>query len=468
VAEKRTRKWGLVGLLVGIQLACGGASPEESVEGVSEGSGRSQVVSRASTENAGTRLSVETQAQGQCRDARGGDVEVSGTILTTGSVDSVEVTASLNGGAQISLATVSPQSFEHNGREKTAAFSASIEVPTGAHDVVVCLTQSGAKGRDTKKTCTTGLQVEMNCSDDQAPISSVSALPLPNAAGWNKENVNLTFSANDGEGVGVEAVHVRLSGAQVAALRSPGAQASANISAEGVTLVTYWAVDKAGNTEAPKVLAIRLDRTAPVVTFHEAAPAANSAGWNRSDVSVPFAISDALSGVAGADAASPLIFSSEGIARRSITAVDAAGNSTVAVSPEVRIDRTPPTLSGLPAGTCLLRPPNHQQIPVAQVVSSDALSGPGQLNIQGTSSEPDNGLGDGDTSGDIAVQGGTVQLRAERSGKGTGRTYSVSMVAEDAAGNSAAASFQCSVGHDQGSPSASPAPAKKENPSPKK
>jgi hypothetical protein len=58
-----------------------------------------------------------------------------------------------------------------------------------------------------------------------------------------------------------------------------------------------------------------------------------------------------------------------------------------------------------------------------------------------TSSEPDNGLGDGDTIGDIQdfitgtpdTQG---ELRAERSGTGVGRLYTLLYSGSDNAGNS--------------------------------
>ena len=57
-----------------------------------------------------------------------------------------------------------------------------------------------------------------------------------------------------------------------------------------------------------------------------------------------------------------------------------------------------------------------------------------------TSNEPDNGLGDGDTSNDISGAGlGTddrsVQVRAERSGTGTGRVYTFVYRVTDSSGN---------------------------------
>jgi hypothetical protein len=69
-----------------------------------------------------------------------------------------------------------------------------------------------------------------------------------------------------------------------------------------------------------------------------------------------------------------------------------------------------------------------------------------------TSDEPDNGLGDGDTAGDI--QGATLgtadtsfALRAERSGAGSGRVYTVVYRATDGSGNSSLATARVTVPH---------------------
>ncbi len=69
------------------------------------------------------------------------------------------------------------------------------------------------------------------------------------------------------------------------------------------------------------------------------------------------------------------------------------------------------------------------------------------------SNEADNGLGVGDTAGDI--QGAAVgtddrelMLRAERGGKGTGRIYTLTYTARDAAGNVGTAQVTVAVPHD--------------------
>ncbi len=66
-------------------------------------------------------------------------------------------------------------------------------------------------------------------------------------------------------------------------------------------------------------------------------------------------------------------------------------------------------------------------------------------------------LGDGDTFPDwteplIDQQSGVIslQVRAERSGKGSGRTYTVRITATDAAGNMSAAEVPIIVPHDKG------------------
>jgi hypothetical protein len=123
------------------------------------------------------------------------------------------------------------------------------------------------------------------------------------------------------------------------------------------------------------------------------------------------------------------------------TAVDKAGN-VARKTQRVRVaDTTPPTLDVVlsPQG---LWAPNHQLVQVdATIRVSDACdASPAVRLVSITSSEPDNGIGDGNTTGD--VQGAAFGqddrsffLRAERSGRDGGRTYAVTFEAQDASGN---------------------------------
>jgi hypothetical protein len=155
--------------------------------------------------------------------------------------------------------------------------------------------------------------------------------------------------------------------------------------------------------------------------------------------------------VAATSTASPLSFATEtGGATQAVTVTDVAGNSATFTSQTVKIDTAPPVISGMPVAGCTLWPPNHKLVSVATVAAGDGGSGlAAAVSVTGLSNEPDNGLGDGDTTGDIVINGGSVQLRAERSGKGTGRTYTLTATVSDLAGNSTTATSGCAVPHDQ-------------------
>lgn len=88
------------------------------------------------------------------------------------------------------------------------------------------------------------------------------------------------------------------------------------------------------------------------------------------------------------------------------------------------------------------------------VTATDACSSSVPVcQITGISSnEPVNGLGDGDTAPDWQITGPlTANLRAERSGTGTGRIYTVQVTCTDQQGLSSVKSTTVTVPHDQGS-----------------
>ena len=104
-----------------------------------------------------------------------------------------------------------------------------------------------------------------------------------------------------------------------------------------------------------------------------------------------------------------------------------------------------------------LWPPNHKMVTVtANVQASDTCDpNPTVTLVSITSNEPDNGLGDGDTPNDIqnaafGTDDRTFALRAERSGTGTGRIYTITYQATNSAGKTSAATAQVVVPHDQG------------------
>lgn len=119
-------------------------------------------------------------------------------------------------------------------------------------------------------------------------------------------------------------------------------------------------------------------------------------------------------------------------------------------------DTTAPDLT-FSTETTNLWPPNHKMVLVLSGVQSvDIVDGIVEVDITVNSSEDANGNGDGNTDEDFEINrnlDGTydVYLRAERSGNGDGRTYTISMTSIDVAGNvQRAQTVEASVPHDQG------------------
>ena len=68
-----------------------------------------------------------------------------------------------------------------------------------------------------------------------------------------------------------------------------------------------------------------------------------------------------------------------------------------------------------------------------------------------SSNEPVNSQGDGDTAPDWSITGAlTVDLRAERSGTGSGRVYTITVECTDACGNVSTARVDVTVAKSQG------------------
>lgn len=361
------------------------------------------------------------------------------------------------------------------------------------------------------------------------PTSAVTLSPLPNANGWNNSDVAVNFSASDNPGgSGVRQLNISAIGAQPIASTIIAANfAFATVFTEGITNLNFFATDLANNAEAARTLIVKLDKTPPSIAGSQT-PAANSNGWNNTDVTVSFACSDVLSGLAPGSPPGTALVSSEGVNQQvpgvcldlagnaasamlslnidktppniapsrtpaanangwnntnvtvsfacadalsglalgnppaatvlssegknqqvSGTCLDLAGNSASATASGINIDKTPPALSGLPAVGCTLWPPDKKFVTVATISAADVLSGLASFNVTGMSNEPQE-----PNDPDIIISGTglgprTVQLRADRLGTGTGRIYTITSTATDAAGNVVNAISTCVVLHDQ-------------------
>jgi len=137
--------------------------------------------------------------------------------------------------------------------------------------------------------------------DTTPPVTTATASPGPNSSGWNNTNVTVTLNSTDSEsgGSGVKQIQYALSGAQSVDTQTvPGSTGSVTISAEGMTTLTYFGTDNAGNAEQSKALTVQIDKTPPVVS---GMPASGCALWPPNGRMVQVATvtaADALSGVA--------------------------------------------------------------------------------------------------------------------------------------------------------------------------
>jgi hypothetical protein len=181
------------------------------------------------------------------------------------------------------------------------------------------------------------------------PVTTAQAVPGPNGYGWNRVSVSVTLHTQDNAGgFGVRDITYSASGAQsIASTTVIGDTATFVISNEGITTITYHGRDQALNVESTKTLVLNIDLTNPTVVLGTAYPAPNGAGWNNTDVNVPFTATDALSGIASTTPpSSPLVLSTEGAAvTGTVTAVDKADNVTSVTTPAFKIDKTPPVIT---------------------------------------------------------------------------------------------------------------------------
>jgi predicted extracellular nuclease len=116
-------------------------------------------------------------------------------------------------------------------------------------------------------------------------------------------------------------------------------------------------------------------------------------------------------------------------------------------------EATPPQFDTLAVTPDVLWPANHKYVGVSAtiVVSDNFDPDPTVTLVSVTSNEPDNGEGDGNTVDDIVIVDDLeFMLRAERSGIGSGRTYTITYEVTDDCGNSATDSAIVSVPLSQG------------------
>lgn len=177
--------------------------------------------------------------------------------------------------------------------------------------------------------------------DHNPPVTTANA-----PSTWSKENVTVSLTATD-TGSGVAKTLYSINGSDYVE------GTSITLDKEGVSKVSFYSVDKAGNKEVPQTIEVKIDRSAPITTSN------TSTTWSQKDVTVSLTATDAGSGVAktfysidGAGYVEGTSFTvdKEGETKVAFYSVDQVGNTESEHSITVKIDKTAPvTQSDAPA-----------------------------------------------------------------------------------------------------------------------
>jgi hypothetical protein len=208
--------------------------------------------------------------------------------------------------------------------------------------------------------------------DASAPTISASASPAANLHGWNNTDVTVSYSCSDNGPSGVDAAASDL--------------ASDLLTASGTASGTCK--DNAGNSASASYEA-KIDKVKPVITGSRT-PAANTHGWNNTDVVVSFTCTDAGGSDIDTNSVAGDTVSSEA-ANQSVTntgsCTDKAGNTAESATVSgISIDKTAPSVS-LVGGPANGGSYYFGSVPAAPTCSaSDSLSGlDGSCSVSGYS-----------------------------------------------------------------------------------
>jgi hypothetical protein len=127
------------------------------------------------------------------------------------------------------------------------------------------------------------------------------------------------------------------------------------------------------------------------------------------------------------------------------------GYNTTAVTRFVTVaDTTPPSITAIAATPDTLWPPNGQFVAVTIGVTVTDLGGEPSCGITQVASSEAGKQGGAKAAPDFVITAPlTLDLRADREGKGSGRIYTMTVVCTDASGNASSGTARVTVPHDE-------------------
>ncbi|MDP4181180.1 MAG: cellulose-binding protein, partial [Bacillota bacterium] len=139
---------------------------------------------------------------------------------------------------------------------KTSGSSATAVVDVEGVTEVNYWSVDKAGNAETQKSVTVKL-------DKSGPSVTANLSTHENQNGWNNSDVSVNLSAVDSNS-GVKEIHYKI-GASAVEQTVKGATASFNVSNEGITAISYWAVDNVGFSSEVQTKEVKIDKTKPVI-----------------------------------------------------------------------------------------------------------------------------------------------------------------------------------------------------------
>lgn len=256
-------------------------------------------------------------------------VNTDGTYVTYDSAASNLVSGDTNNVADIfvvnrATATTTRESLSNDGLQSTTA-SSKPDLTGDGQNVIFQSFASDLVAGDTNNHSDVFVH-QLGIADHQPPVVTGTPDRPPNADGWYKANVTITWTAVDPQ-----------------PSSGPPTQPAATLAAtEGQNVVYTSAPSCDLNLNcATGSLTLSIDKTLPIITA-SLAPA-NVNGWHKQPVVVGFSCADALSGIVSC--AAPVTLSSDGAGQSATgTSQDRAGNIATTTVTGINIDQTPPTV----------------------------------------------------------------------------------------------------------------------------
>ncbi|MCI0745045.1 MAG: HYR domain-containing protein [Verrucomicrobia subdivision 3 bacterium] len=222
----------------------------------------------------------------------------------------------------------------------------------------------------------------------------------------------------------------------------------------GSHTVTFTVKDAAGNESRCDTLVRVVDATPPTVVCPEPVvlEVKTECRAQVPDLRTRAAAADNCGDVDVKQTPAPGTLLGVGVHLITLTVTDLSGNTGACTTTLTVVDRTAPEIASISVSPEVIENVTRDMVPVVVSVTANDNCDPAPVSriVSITSNEPETGPGD-NTAPDTAITGSLTGLvRAERSPRGEGRLYTITVLCVDASGNKATASVSVFVPRKRG------------------